>query len=120
MTAWQGRSGQSYAFWIYALDERLPATPGVYAYAKPAIGVNAWTVVYLGQTDCFADEIVDDGRRKAEAMGATHVLLHCRGGGANQRVRVERDLVAELDPPLNRETADETEPPVTAAVGAGD
>lgn len=103
MTAWCGRSGQSYAFWAYGIDEPLPAAPGVYAYAAPVATPESWRVVYLGETECFGEGVAknDDSRAAAESLGATHVLLHCQGGSGAERLEAERDLTAQLAPELN-------------------
>ena len=119
MTTWQGLSARPYAFWAYSFEENLPAAPGVYAYARTMNGANNWQVFFIGETDNFAEAILEDGMCEvALEMGATHIMLHCQGGGTAPRLDVEGDLMARLDPPLNHDAALEAEPvPALVAIG---
>ncbi len=119
MTTWQGLSARPYAFWAYSFEENLPAAPGVYAYARTVNGSDNWQVFFVGETDNFAETILEDGMcESARDMGATHIMLHCQGGGEVARLEVEGDLMARLDPPLNQDTTLEAEPaPALVAIG---
>lgn len=102
MAAWRGATGRSYAFWAYGLDEAVPAFPGIFLFATPDASAVGWQVLFLGETDNFERALHDGAvRDKAEAMGATHVLLYCQGGAPEARHRAEDDLIVALHPPLN-------------------
>lgn len=102
MAAWRGRTGRSYAFWAYALDEPVPAFPGIFLLAAPDASPEGWRVVFLGKTENFERAMADSVfRADAEAQGATHILLYCQGGNAAAREAAEDDLTAALRPPLN-------------------
>lgn len=106
MAAWRGQTGRAYAFWAYALDEAVPAFPGIFAFAAPDASLEGWRIVLLGESENFERTLRDDGLRKsAEAQGATHILLYCQGGSAEARHTAGEDLVTVLRPPLNRERA---------------
>lgn len=106
MVAWRGRTGRAYAFWAYALDEPVPAFPGIFAFGIPDGSAEGWRVVLLGETDSFVRVAADGAvRDAAEAMGATHLLVYCQGGNPQARHESEDDLVAVLRPPLNRDRA---------------
>jgi len=119
MASWRGRSGRAYAYWAYHFEEAVPNFPGIYAYAARSRATGEWRVFYLGETENFSRAINDSHYREAaQAMGATHVLLHCQGGGDDDRMSAEMDLLDELAPALNceHEIADDAIPAVAAAV----
>ena len=118
-TTWQGLSARPYAFWAYTFEENLPAAPGVYAYARTVNGSSNWPIFFIGETDNFAEAVLEDGMcESARDVGATHIMLHCQGGGDTPRLEVEHDLMARLDPPLNQDAAVEAKPaPAVVAIG---
>ena len=98
---WPLVSGGTVDFTIYPKNEGWNHVAGIYifSYQTPS----GWVALYVGQTDDFAKrpathERLDDAIR----LGATHIHARVVPLQAD-RNRLERDLIASLDPPMNKQ-----------------
>jgi hypothetical protein len=97
-----GASGVSYSYRPMTIDAPWDNAPGNYAFASQ-IELGHWQVYYVGEASSLRECLPShDLWPKAAALGCTHVLAHVNDDGAQARQLEERDLVAGLNPPMNR------------------
>ena len=97
-----GSSGISYTYWIFPIDWVGSKEPGNYAFAK--LGEpSGWAIIYVGETEDFNSRLSAQ-RNNQEIMryAPTHVLAHVNGSTVNRYLE-ERDLIAVLHPPANKQ-----------------
>jgi hypothetical protein len=89
---WRGASGRRYCFRVAPLDSAAPPMqPGVFIYCRQ--DGPGWVPVALGHVDDLAAEHRSGSTRfVATQAGATHLHLHVRLAGAEDRVEEEVDL----------------------------
>ena len=85
---------------IYDFDAWWKDVGGVYIFSGFDYQNGWWVPLYVGETSSFRSRIPNHERR-AEAMnlGATHVLAMVAPRG--MRMVIERELIAQYQPPLN-------------------
>ena len=99
---WQGRSGKSYAYWIYPISQNFQDKPGNYIFAREPSPGN-WTPVYIGQTQSLAERFDNHHAMPCiKRNGATHIHAHVNDGGEQTRRVEERDLIDNYDPVCNK------------------
>ena len=79
-------------------------TPANYIFAKRISG--QWVALYIGQTDNITERMESkyDGHICAAKEGATHVHVHAhKTDDEDARVKEEDDLIAQQDPPCNKQ-----------------
>lgn len=97
-----GSSGVAYTYWVVPIDWVGSQEPGNYVIAKVA-EPSGWAVIYVGETDNFKIRL-NAQRSNQEIMryGPTHVLAQVNGSTVNRYLE-ERDLIAALHPPANKQ-----------------
>ena len=101
--SWPGKSGKKYRYGIYSMETLWKSQPGNYIFAKKTSS-GKWTPVYIGETDNLADRL--PGHEKLSCVrrnGGTQIHAHTNSGGARARRAEEADLLANFDPPCNKE-----------------
>jgi hypothetical protein len=97
----KGASGKLHRFSAVPPGADFPATPAVYAFARPGQGGRGWVPVFVSRTANLAKRMATHEMwEEARRLGATHVLVHQRGA-RDAREAVEADLLATLRPILN-------------------
>ncbi len=97
-----GSSGVSYTYWVFPIDWVGSKEPGNYVLAKLA-EPSGWAIVYVGETENFNDRLgAQRSNQKIMLYGPTHVLAHVNGSTVNRYLE-ERDLIAALHPPANKQ-----------------
>ncbi len=100
---WPGKSGKKYRYWIYSMETLWKSEPGNYIFAKKTSS-GKWTPVYMGETDNLANRLPDHEKLPCvRRNGGTHIHTHTNSGGASVRRAEEADLLANFDPPCNKE-----------------
>ncbi|MYE34668.1 MAG: GIY-YIG nuclease family protein [Gemmatimonadales bacterium] len=88
-----------YIFNVHSPDSSFPARGGVYVFDKGyEFNKKAY---YVGQTSNLRDRL--SGHEKwddAEDLGATHIHIRLEAIEST-RLRIEREIIDEYDPPLN-------------------
>lgn len=92
----------TYDFGVYEKDAEWAEVGGVYIFTGPSRWL-PWIPIYVGQTDNFRNRIpLHEKWFQAELLGATHV--HAREEALPEdRQALERDLIREYDPQLNKQ-----------------
>ncbi len=104
----QGGSAALYGFTAFPLED-APCGAAVYIFARPSDGPlrsmsSYWQPLLIGETGGMRDrgdarqERVEEARR----LGATHMLIHFCGRGADIRRRIVADLGSVLPVPQDR------------------
>jgi hypothetical protein len=77
--------------------------PANYMFAR--ISGQYWFIPYIGQTGDSSDRFPkhDRWQEAVRDYGVTHVLMHFSSSDLDVRETEERDLIASLDPPMNRQ-----------------
>jgi hypothetical protein len=104
----RGESGRLHRFTVHRPDASFPDTAAVYAFARPIAGATGWAPVFLSRTANLSKRLSAHERwAEAQALGATHVLVHQR---AIRDVRefVEADLLSSMRPVMNDEILEAT------------
>jgi hypothetical protein len=97
----RGVSGRAHRFSAHRPMEAFAKAPAVYAFARPGLGGQGWTVVFLSRTANLEARLRGHERwEEARRMGATHVLVHQREE-RDVREFVEADLLDALRPAMN-------------------
>lgn len=91
-----------YDFIVYEPNTIWNEVGGVYIFCGVNESLGQWTPLYVGQTGNFRTRIPSHEKwSQALALGATRV--HARAEVLeDDRVSIERRLIREFDPPLNR------------------
>ncbi len=99
---WPGASGKKYRYWVHSLNTTFKDSAGNYIYAKRTAS-GKWTPVYIGETENLANRLPNHEKLPCvHRNGGTHIHAHTSGGQLERR-REESDLLANFDPPCNRE-----------------
>lgn len=99
----KGVSGKIYRFAALRPDGAFPTGPGVYVFARPALGGRSFNALFLSRTANVAMRMQGHERwEEARLLGATHVLVGAFGERA-EREAAEADLAAALRPLMNDE-----------------
>ena len=107
VVALQGKSGEIYGFTAFPLTAPPPAA-GIYMIARPAEPADRarlyWTPLYIGEASDLCAEIdaLVDRLTHARKLGATHILVRFCDRGAEVRLQQVEDLVAVVEPTLNK------------------
>ena len=90
-------------FEVYDFDpDNWNDVAGVYIFLKYHLSEDAWQFLYVGKTQSFLTRLsAHEKWRAASRLGATHVHAKVVRLGKD-RTRLERRLIREYDPPLNR------------------
>ena len=99
---WPGASGKKNKYWVHSLDTTFKDTAGNYVFAKKTSS-GKWTPVYIGETESLNDRLPNHEKLPCVRQnGGTHIHAHTSGG---QKVRREEesDLLANFNPPCNKE-----------------
>lgn len=98
-----GASDVAYAYEPMTTISTLDNVAGNYAFASQ-IDFGHWRVFYVGEASNLGECLTShDLWPKAASLGCTHILAHVNDQGVQARQLEERDLVATLKPPMNRE-----------------
>lgn len=98
---WPYSKTQTHQFKVYNLDGTNWAdVGGLYIFAK--LDKNGWWPIYIGQTLSFKTRLTEDHEHWNDAIreGATHIHA-CSVGKQAERDRLEKALIAHLQPPVN-------------------
>lgn len=88
---------------IYPMDTSFKAIPGNYIFAKKT-SLGKWTPVYIGETDNLAERLPNHEKLPCvKKNGGTHIHVHTTSGGTDARRAEEADLLANFNPPCNKE-----------------
>lgn len=100
---WPGSSGKEYKYWIYAIGTDFNDAPGNYIFAKET-SPGRWSPIYIGETKSLKDRLPAHEKLPCvKRHGGTHVHAHVTQGGEKVRQAEESDLLANWDPPCNKE-----------------
>jgi len=89
---------------IYPMDTLFKDEPGNYIFAKKTSLLGGWTPVYIGETDDLAKRLPKHDKLPCvKRNGGTHIHVHFTSGGTQVRRAEEADLLANFDPPCNKE-----------------
>ena len=96
-----------YKFYVHDPDNtEWYAVGGIYIFAGIARFSpqdSTWGAYYIGSTKDFSDRLPNHEKwAKAHRLGATHVHS-MRESDVHRRREIERDLIDEFDPPVNRQ-----------------
>lgn len=91
-------------FNVYSDNANWNDVPGVYIFAKRGPGLlNIWNALYIGETGSLSKRLPGHERWfHARIRGATHIHVR-QVKWAFERMSIERELVSQYQPPLNRE-----------------
>ena len=107
---WTGGSGRSYVFNIHPIntfdlqptDTQFNAEAACYIFTKEN-AQKSWDAIYIGETHDLSERF--DNHHKLPCIGnhrATHICVYTDGmDNYLQRLTVEKDLLANEDPPCN-------------------
>ncbi|MFN7166459.1 MAG: hypothetical protein ACK4NV_05415 [Pannonibacter sp.] len=110
-----GITGTEYRFTVHDIGTEFLHVPGVYAFCAQAPARGLMDALFPRYAPLYFGESMDLGHRlhtnlnnhhrlkDAQAHGATHVAV-MRTATLDERLRVERDLIAAYRPPCNHET----------------
>ena len=100
---WQGASGKQYEYWISPLGMSFVDEPGNYIFVKET-SPNNWIPIYIGETDSLKNRLADHEKLLCvRRNGGTHIHAHTTSGSQQVRKEEEADLLANWDPPCNKE-----------------
>ena len=104
---WTGENGRNYVFKIHPIntfdlkptDTRFNPDGACYIFTKE----NADKAIYIGETDNLSTRFDDHHKKECiRRHGATHICVYTDGMDQYlHRLVVERDLLANEDPPCN-------------------
>lgn len=98
---WEGKSGNSYRYWVNPVDTSFKDEPGNYIFAEE-VEPGRWRPVYIGQTESLADRLDNHPKEDcAVRNGATHIHAHTNPSGEEARRTEEQDLIAKWQPACN-------------------
>ncbi len=99
---WPGASGTKYKYWVHSLDTTFKDQGGNYIFAKKTAS-GKWTPVYIGETESLSDRLPNHDKLPCvRRNGGTHIHAHTSGGQRERRAE-EADLLANFNPPCNKE-----------------
>jgi hypothetical protein len=100
---WTGKSGKEYTYWFYKIGTAFDAVPANYIFCKETTE-NKVRAIYIGETGDLSERFDNHHRMSCiKREGATHVCAHKSSTDEDERRNEERDLIANYDPPCNRE-----------------
>ena len=100
---WPGASGKEYRYWIYPIGTTFEDTPGNYLFAKES-SPGRWTPIYIGETESLSDRLSNHDKMPCiNRHGGTHIHTHTTFGSQDVRRAEESDLLANWNPPCNKE-----------------
>ncbi len=90
---WHGKSGKSYRYWGYPINEPFVAKPGNYIFAK-SLQQNSWTPVYIGECEDLSTRCTPSHHKWncTRQNGATHIFAHISSENRDARLQEETDL----------------------------
>ena len=101
-----GASGHVYEFQVDPLGTKFRPIPGLYVFSRPD-AEREWCAVYVGQTHDLQARVGGGLENhhcylRAQKADVTHIGVSPYPGTEFRRKAAEADLIAALDPPLNR------------------
>lgn len=104
---WDGKSGNSYKYWVHPIGTPMKDTPGNYIYAyeyQGTDGARYWGPVYIGQGNLAERSDLGSHHRGncIKNKGATHFHAHTNSSESG-RLAEETDLRANYSTPCNRQ-----------------
>ena len=101
---WEGQSGTIYPYHLFEIGTEFKQIPANYIFCKlnPS---NLWTAIYIGETGDLSERFDNHHRWDCitEDYGATHICVHESSEDKKKRCAEESDLIANYDPPCNRQ-----------------
>lgn len=100
-------SGTEYKFGLYPIGTNFKDEPGVYAFVRN--DSEAWTIVYIGETDSLktrlTDQLKQHHRYQCAVVNekATHLLARIVAGGDQARLDLETGLRQAYEPTCNKQ-----------------
>lgn len=98
-----GVSGSKYEFEAYSIDTRLHHDGVVYFITERSVnrGIVSHSHLYVGQTADLSDRFVDHHKQACfDRHGANCICIH-KENDEGLRLKIERDLREQYDPPCN-------------------
>lgn len=90
-----------YAFTVHGPYDDFPSKSGVYVFDKGSSADKK--AYYVGESGDLADRLDNHEKWPAAArLGATHIHIRLVPEGEAARKGMEKELIDEYDPPLNR------------------
>jgi hypothetical protein len=103
MIMWPGSSGKKYKYLIYHINTLFEDLPGNYIFAKET-SIGRWIPIYIGETDSLHDRLSNHEKMPCiKHHGGTHVHIHTSSVDEESRRAEESELIANWNPPCNRE-----------------
>jgi hypothetical protein len=103
MIMWPGASGKQYKYWIHPINTSFKGSPGNYIFAKET-SPERWIPIYIGETDNIKERLSNHEKMPCvKRHGRTHVHIHNSSSAEELRRAEESDLIANWDPPCNKE-----------------
>jgi hypothetical protein len=100
---WPGASGKQYKYWIHPLNTTFKDSPGNYIFAKETSPAR-WKPIYIGETDNLRNRISNHEKMPCiKRHGDIHIHVHNSSSDEELRRVEESDLIANWDPPCNKE-----------------
>ena len=100
---WTGKSGREYTYWLYKIGTSFSAVPANYIFCEETTE-NKLRSIYIGQTGDLSERFDNHHRMPCiKREGATHICTHKSSSEEDVRMTEEADLIANYDPPCNRE-----------------
>ena len=98
---WVGKSGQTYKYWVYPIDETFEkGVPANYLYAKKRR--SGWEAMYIGETSEVNDLITENNKYQcAREYGATHIHFHKGSTEESDRKEEAESLIKVHSPQCN-------------------
>lgn len=96
-----GASGTKYEFTVYSSDTDFRSGVACVYYISHRDNSAKHTNIYVGQTEDVSDRHEDHHKQDCfEKHGYNAISLHLEES-ERTRLRIEKDLIASLDPPCN-------------------
>ncbi len=100
---WPGKSGKKYKYSIHPIETTFKDVPGNYIFAKKTSS-GSWTPIYIGETESLKDRLANHEKMSCiQRHGGTHIHAHTSSSDVDVRRAEESDLLAQWDPPCNKE-----------------
>ena len=90
---WAGKSGATYTYNIFPIDESFPEMPGNYIFARG--NGDTWTALYIGETGNLKNRLGPQHEKWDCVIqnGATHIHAHASLPSESTRKLEEQDLI---------------------------
>jgi hypothetical protein len=100
----KGKSGKSYEFNVYPIDQAFKGIGAVYVVArqyKNTDGEDAYQAIYVGQTDDLSTRFNNHHKSDCFAKHKANCICTHVDDDEDSRLAKEGDLIKGLDPPCN-------------------